>query len=124
MRAFAFFFTFTMTISVAHAAVAERIVRFKKQADSGEIQRRLVAAGFTVKHIDCVGMNCTIHLPASEKKDPASIIAAYTYSDLLVARKQKLDGMRGLLAKWQNGTITPVEKDDLLKQLVEFVVGS
>jgi len=110
--------------AAAPAPPATNEVRFKKHVDPGALQKDLVDAGFGVNYIDCTQDDCAIHLLPNEHKNPMPIVDKYVYVDPLASRKQKIEQMKALQAKWEAGTITPEEKDTLLKMLTAFVLGS
>lgn len=95
-----------------------REVRFEKRVDSGELEKRIVAAGLTVNSISCVDQACVIDLPDAEKQDPLPIVQAYQYADpanLAASRRARL---RQLADRWDAGAITAAEKDELLRLLL------
>jgi hypothetical protein len=98
-------------------------VHFQKRIDPGALQAQLIAGGFAIRYIDCSVDNCTIHMQPTETKDPMPIVGKYVYVDPWLERQKKVDTMRTLYSKWQDGTITPEEKDDLLKRLAAHVLG-
>lgn len=99
-----------------------REVKFEKTVDAGALQQELVSAGYKVDWIQCSGKRCKIVMPDSEKKDPMPIVKKYIYVDPFVVRNQELESMRNLLKKWQAKTISPGEKDDLLRLLAQHVI--
>ena len=111
------------TAGKSKTPVSTGIVRFKKKVDAGALQAQLVSAGFAIDFIECSVDNCTIHMPPTETKDPLPIVEKYVYVDPREAHQKKLTAMKALYDKWQAGTITNDEKDQLLKQLVALVLG-
>lgn len=102
---------------------AAKEVQIKKQVDPGALLSQLRAAGFSVTSITCSLGRCTLVLPDSEKKDPAAVIKNHAYADPTAPREKKKAEMRALYAKWQAGTITTAEKDDLFKFVAAQVLG-
>lgn len=100
-----------------------REVKFQKTVDPGALQHQLRAAGFLVDYIQCSRDNCKIVMPDKEKKDPLDLVAKYTYVSPAEAQIKRLEAMRALFRRWEAGTITPAEKDELLKMLVRAYLG-
>lgn len=97
--------------------------RFKKKIDPADLQTQLAAAGFAVSYIECSGLNCTIHLKPGEKKNPASVVDRYVFVDRAKVLNDNLESIRNLSVKFDAGTLSQVEKDELLRRLVRHVAG-
>lgn len=113
----------TAGILLMSGLASAKDVRFKKQIDPGALQLELRQAGYSVDYINCSGVDCTVHMPDSEKKDPLPVIEKYVFVDPRQAQKQKNDRLLSLYAKWEAGTITSEEKDRLLKAVVGNILG-
>lgn len=112
-----------MTLIVIAVPIHARDVSFKKKIDAGALQAQLVAAGFAVDYIDCSGEICTIHLAAKERKDPLPVVSRYVYVDPMESRRKNFERLRELYSKLDQGQITQLEKDELLKKLAAHVLG-
>lgn len=113
---------FATIIAVTPFAFA-REVKFDKKVDAGVLQAQLVAAGFKVSYIECSGTRCKVTMPDSEKKDPMPEIRKYVYVDAQELRSEKMSELRALYGKWEAGTITNDEKDQLIKATLGIVLG-
>lgn len=102
---------------------AAGIVSFHKKVDPGALQKQLIDAGFAVSFIECSRDDCRIHLKPGETKNPTPIVDRYVYVDPFEARRNRMAAMRALSAKWKDSAITPEEKDQLLRMLVQHVLG-
>lgn len=91
----------------------------KRAVESDLLHRELLAAGFKVDAINCVNRVCKLSMPNSERKDPSAVIAAH--DEHRVAKR--LERVRTLADKLDNGTIIPAEKDELLRMLVLKYLG-
>lgn len=111
-----------LVLMVPQISIA-REIRFEKKVDVGVLQKQLIDAGFHINWIECSVNRCKIVMPDSEKKDPMPVVKKYVYIDPTIARKKTLADMQALYAKWEGGTITPTEKDELLKMLVKQTLG-
>lgn len=100
-----------------------REVKFDKKVDAGALQAQLVAAGFKVNYIECSTTRCRITMPDSEKKDPMPEVRKYVYIDAQEAREKKIAALRTLYDKWEAGTISNEEKDQLIKGTLGVVLG-
>lgn len=105
------------------APATTREVRFKKKINAGILQAELRKAGFSVNYIQCSTDNCTIVMPVAETKDPLPIVQKHIYTDLTEARKKKYAALGALYDKWEAGTITSAEKDDLIRQAIGLMLG-
>lgn len=110
------------SILLAQPAFA-REVKFDKKVDAGDLQRQLIAAGFTISYIECSGTRCKITMPDSEKKDPTIEIRKYVYVDAQEARSKTTAKLMALYDKWESGTISNEEKDQLIKGALAIVLG-
>ena len=112
-----------LSLQIASTAnAAPRTVTFNKQVDAGRLRAELERASFQVDNLRCNGTACILELASAETKNPDSIISAHVYVDRAVARKQAIVSARALYAKLKAGTITSVEKDELLQRLVELLL--
>jgi hypothetical protein len=62
-------------------------------------------------------------MPDTEKKDPMPIVQKYVYVDAREVRRKNVEALQALYDKWQAGTITNEEKDQLIKQAVGMLLG-
>jgi len=108
-------------------ARAEGAYKFKKRVTPHLLQQQLVAAGYNVSPelgIACSDDNCAIYWGAGgEAKDPRSVIDAHVYQDRSALGAQEREALKALALKWKAGTITILEKEDLLKRLVLLLLG-
>jgi len=100
-----------------------REVKFDKRVDAGALQAQLIAAGFKVSYIECSTTRCKITMPDSEKKDPMPEVRKYVYVDAREVREKKMTALRELYDKWEAGTISNEEKDQLIKSTLGIVLG-
>jgi hypothetical protein len=100
-----------------------REVKFEKKVDAGALQAQLTSAGFKILWIECSVNKCKIVMPDSEKKDPMSIVQKYVYVDTAEVKRKKTRDLQALYDKWDRGTITVDEKDQLLKEVVRVILG-
>lgn len=100
-----------------------REVKFDKKVDAGALQAQLIAAGFKVNYIECSTTRCKIVMPDSEKKNPMPEVQRYVYVDAQEVRAKKMAALLTLYDKWEAGTITNEEKDQLIKSAVGTVLG-
>ena len=100
-----------------------REVKFDKKVDVGALQTQLIAAGFKVNYIECSATRCRITMPDTEKKDPMPEVRKYVYVDFHEVREKKMAGLRALYGKWEAGTISNEEKDQLIKGALGIVLG-
>lgn len=98
------------------------VVKFEKEANPGKLRKELEAASFKVENLRCDGKDCTLILAASEKKNPAAVIAAHSFAADAPVRHR--DELRALIKKWRGGGLSAAEKDDLLIRLAEQVMGA
>jgi hypothetical protein len=113
---------FILVICFPHTAFG-REVKFEKKVDAGALQAQLIAAGFRVSYIECSINRCKITMPDSEKKDPLSEVRKYVFVDAREMREKKLATLRALYDKWETGTISNAEKDELIKNTLGIVLG-
>lgn len=100
-----------------------REVKFDKRVDPSVLQTQLITAGFKVSYIECSGIHCKVTMPDAEKKDPMPEIRKYAYVDAQEIRMKKMSGLKALYGKWEAGTITNEEKDELIKAAVGMILG-
>jgi hypothetical protein len=112
------FLTFAVCLAAVSASAKEH--RFDKKIEPFALQQELKAAGFQVRDISCLGTACILRLEDSERKNPKSVIDAHKWEDPQEKRKRELDALRALRDKWKAGTITPAEKDELLRRFIEL----
>ena len=101
----------------------ERNIFFEKRVDVGALQKELIVAGFAVKYIQCSVDNCKIVLPPNETKDPLPVVEKYVYVDPAEVRRKKMANLHALYDKWEAKTITPEEREELIKQTLGIVLG-
>lgn len=107
----------------ASQSALAREVKFEKKVDAGALQAQLVAAGFKVSYIECSINRCKITMPDSEKKDPLPEVKKYVYVDVQEVRTKKRAALLTLYDKWEAGTITNDEKDQLIKGSLGIILG-
>jgi len=113
-----------LVIAVQFAGSASaREVRFEKKVDAGALQAQLIAAGFKVSYIECSVNRCKIVMPDAENKDPMPEVRKYVYVDAEEVRAKKITAMRTLHEKWEAGTITNEEKDQLIRGALGIILG-
>lgn len=112
-----------VTIISAIPSTFARDVHFDKKVDAGVLQAQLVTAGFKVTYIECSTTRCKITMPDSEKKDPMPEVRKYVYADARELREKRMLTLRTLYDKWEAGTISNEEKDQLIKSTLGIVLG-
>ena len=112
-----------LNLVVPAPKASAREVKFEKKIDAGALQAQLVAIGFKISWIECSVNRCKVVMPDSEKKDPMPVIRKYVYIDPVEARRNKMTALQALYDKWEAGTITNEEKDQLIKQAVGMILG-
>ncbi|MFA6091778.1 MAG: hypothetical protein WCU88_02455 [Elusimicrobiota bacterium] len=95
---------------------------FSKKIEAGRLQSELRSAGFQVDYITCLGEKCRIIMPDKEKKNPKAIIDAHKIIDRRAQFEARLAKARPLAKKMIDGTISPQEKDELLKMLAIIIL--
>lgn len=95
--------------------------RFHKKVLPSKLQTELKTAGFAVIYITGTNEDMTIVLEDTETKNPQAIIDAHVYIDLAAKLETNRARMLVLAKKWIAGTITLIEKDELIKR---FIISS
>jgi len=99
---------------------AAREVVIAKTITPDLLQAELVAGGFQVDSINCLGGKCWAVLPDSETKDPAPIIAAHAPVNRDATRQAMLDELESIEIKLDDGTATPAETRRAVKLMMKL----
>ena len=112
-----------LIVLVCCQTIYAREVKFEKKVDAGALQAQLTASGFKISWIECSENRCKIVMPDSEMKDPMPIVKKYAYVDAREVRRKKVEALQALYDKWEAGTITNEEKDQLIRQAVGMMLN-
>lgn len=122
MKVIAIHVLITVITMLAQGAMA-REVKFDKKVDVGALQAQLIKAGFKISYIECSANRCRITMPDSETKDPMPEVRKYNFVDPRELSASKITTLQGLYDKWEAGTISTEEKDQLIKGAVGAILG-
>lgn len=92
---------------------------FVKLVDPYKLKMELESAGFSSVSIRCKGEKCRASF--SGPGNPASIVTAHAYVDKEAESESLKSSISGLAVKLRLGTITQIEKDDLISKLLKHL---